>query len=344
MTTDTPKHIVCHENHLFLAFTGGSVQNSSIHDPYTWSVVTGANEIGMGDEITGFISMPKALLVYTRNKIGVIYGSSTSDFALTTLADESGAIEWTIQKIGMGLYLDDRGITTVQAAQDYGDFAYNSISEIVRPVIEDLSGKEVASIRVRKKNQYRIFYTDGHCLCLTLERGKIVGFTRFYYDEEVRCCCSVENSSGKEELFFGSSDGYVYQMDKGTSFDGGTLVSFIKTHFWHFKTPAHKKRYRKATIELDAPTTATITIFPEFNFGSEQDSDVDMSIDRSGGYWDIDAWESFIWDGPHISTGEARVDGSGQNIALNFYHSSIYDAPFTIQGIIIQYGMRGIQR
>jgi hypothetical protein len=48
MAADTPKHISAHRNHLFLAFAKGSIQHSSIGDPYTWSAVTGAAELGMG--------------------------------------------------------------------------------------------------------------------------------------------------------------------------------------------------------------------------------------------------------------------------------------------------------
>ena len=69
MTADTPVHITAHKKHLFLSFVKGSVQHSSTGTPYTWSIVTGANEIGTGDEVTGFQVLPSDVLaIFNRNR------------------------------------------------------------------------------------------------------------------------------------------------------------------------------------------------------------------------------------------------------------------------------------
>ena len=40
------------------------------------------------------------------------------------------------------------------------------------------------------------------------------------FKHNVACCFSQESSTGSEEIFFGSDDGFVYQLGKGTSLDG----------------------------------------------------------------------------------------------------------------------------
>jgi len=55
MDEDKPKHLAGHVNHLFYAFENGSIQHSSIMYPNQWSVITGAAELGVGDEVSGFM-------------------------------------------------------------------------------------------------------------------------------------------------------------------------------------------------------------------------------------------------------------------------------------------------
>ena len=346
MANDKPEHIHAHRNHLFFSFDGGSLQHSSIGSPLEWSALTGAAEFGIGDEITGMLSLPEVLAVWTRNSTQLLYGTSVDDWVLQPHSDESGAIEWTLQKMGQGIYLDDRGLTTLGAVDVFGDFASNVISLYVQPFLKTKMKLTQSSVRVREKNQYRLFFTDKECLTLTMDGNKVVGFTRQFYEHLPVCCCSSEDSDGFEELFFGSDDGFVYQLDKGTSFDGTAIQAIIRTHFNNLKTPSNKKRFRKLTLEMVAPLGVTVSVFPDFSYGSEdtQSTTQDFNVQAQGGAWDINDWDDFIWDGPFVGTAEARIDGSGTNIALLLTSSSAYDPPHTLQGIIVHYDVRGLKR
>lgn len=346
MANDKPEHIYAHRNHLFFSFDGGSLQPSSIGSPLEWSALTGAAEFGIGDEITGMLSLPEVLAVWTRNSTQLLYGTSVDDWVLQPHSDESGAIEWTLQKMGQGIYLDDRGLTTLGAVDVFGDFASNVISLYVQPFLKTKMKLTQSSVRVREKNQYRLFFTDKECLTLTMDGNKVVGFTRQFYEHLPVCCCSSEDSDGFEELFFGSDDGFVYQLDKGTSFDGTAIQAIIRTHFNNLKTPSNKKRFRKLTLEMVAPLGVTVSVFPDFSYASEdtQSTTQDFNVQAQGGAWDINDWDDFIWDGPFVGTAEARIDGSGTNIALLLTSSSAYDPPHTLQGIIVHYDVRGLKR
>ncbi len=52
---DTPEHIATHKNHLFYTF-GASLQNSGIGTPGTWTLRSGASDIGIGETINGLLS------------------------------------------------------------------------------------------------------------------------------------------------------------------------------------------------------------------------------------------------------------------------------------------------
>ena len=374
MATDTPEHITAHRNYLFLSFSGGSLQHSATGDPYSWSAVTGASEIGMGDEITGLLPLPNVLAVFARNSTKILYGSSTDDWDFRPHSDESGAIEWSVQKIGSGIYLDDRGVTALSAVDTYGDFKSSVLSKMIDPFFRDGAlGRVQCSIRVKEKNQYRIFFTDKSVLTLTLDGSKVVGFTRQLYDVQPTCCCSSEDTDGEEELFFGASNGYVYQLDSGTSFSGEPITAVIKFHFNHLKSPSIKKRIRRIILELDSTLYTYLNASVEFDYGDTESSSRIFLLDDTGGIWDVDDWDQFVWSGKSTASAPLDVDGTGQNFSLTVYYSGEWELqegivdgfllggtftfdftaprsgltgsrPHTIQGYTVHYDTRGVQR
>lgn len=376
MTTDTPSHLVAHKGHLFLSFSGGSLQYSSLPAdptdpvfPYIWSAVTGAGELGIGDECTGMISLPNLLAVFSRNSIRLLYGTTSDDFELYTHSDESGAIAKTVQRIGPGVFLDDRGITTLSATDAYGDFKANAVSKYIDPYIKTVKSLVQSSMRVKSKNQYRLFLSNKSAITMTIEGNEIIGFTRQLYEELPVCCCSAEDSNGDEVLLFGSDDGYVYQMDKGASFNGEPIDATIKLHFNHLNSPSVVKRIRKIVLELDAPINTYLSASVEFDYGAEGNQGETFLTDSQGGLWGVDSWDQFIWDGKSTSSQPLDIDGDGENFSLTIHHSGEwelqgldglpYSFPFvfatersgitgagshTIQGYIVHYDMRKIQR
>ena len=348
MSVDTPKHLAAHKNHLFLAFHKGSLQHSSISDPYGYSVVTGASEIGTGDEITGLQVMPgDAMAVFNRNRIYILYGASSSDWNLKTFSDNSGAAEWTIQNLTETMFLDDRGITTFSAVNAYGDFSMNAISKKIKPLIDQKKGLSISSIRVRSKGQYRIFFNDGTAIYATFSGNKLAGFIRIDLGKVVYTVCSAEDASGNEILFFGSADGYIYQMDSGTSFDGSAIEALLRFSYYHFDSPTRDKRFRKIQFEMSGDSSISLQFQPDYSYS---DPDVpaartrSLNIDGSGGYWNIDNWDDFNWTGQIVSTSEENLDGIGTNMGMLILSEATYEQPHILQGVTVHYSPRRIRR
>ena len=356
MTTDTPEHIFAHHGHLFLSFSGGSVQHSSINNPptvvapYIWSVVTGANEMGMGHEVVGFFGLQGGVLgVMCRSYGEIIYGSSASGddaWSRTPLPKGAGAVEWTGQMINNRLIaLDDHGLVDLYAVQEYGDFSSATISSPIKALLDSKVGTSQCSMAVKKKNQYRLWFSDGTGIYMRMEGSKILGFTRVSFDDAPVCCCSAYGSSGEEELLFGDASGFVYQLDKGTSFDGDAIESFVRFHYAHLDSPQQKKRLRKLVLELDATQETEISLAVEFDYAAQLPNDPQsFDIAAGGGIWGVDDWDSFIWDGQDVGTAEAYIDGTARNFAIIMYASSTYTEPHTLQGVTAQYSLRGFQK
>jgi hypothetical protein len=347
MTDDTPNHITAHKKHLFLAFDA-SVQHSGIGDPLAWSVVLGAAEIAMGDDVTGFLtaagsSSEGALVIYTRNSTFVLYGNSSSDWNLITFNAEAGALEWTAQYIGQGIALDDRGVTLMSTSQVYGNFSNAEISALVRPYLNARRDSANASCVVREKNQYRLFFSGGDALYVTFIGNKVAGLMPISLTDPVTCICSLEGSDGVEEVYFGSDNGFVYQMEVGTSHDGEPIDWSAELVYNHFGSPRQLKQFRKAIVEVSGDGYATFSMAYNVGYGTtDLPQGVTTAVTTALGstQWDNFVWDSFYWDGQSLTPSEADLDGTAENISIAFSGSSDEFEPITLNGAIVHFTPR----
>ncbi len=347
MTSDTPSHVCEFKNHLFLSF-GASVQHSGIGNPLSWTIVTGAAEIGVGDTLTNFLkvqgdSSGGALVLMARNRTKVLYGNSASDWTLVDLNPDAGGIAWTAQWLGQGVYLDDRGLTTLGASQRFGNFQDADIADAVRPFLNSLRSSTIASCVVRAKNQYRMFFSGGDALYVTFKSGKASGLMPVSMPDPVTCVCSLEGAGGEEEIFFGSSDGFVYQMDKGTSFDGDAKTWSAELAYNHFGGPRQLKTWRKAVVEVSGNGYAEFNLAINLGYGNTdlpQGVSTDITSNFSPTQWDAFTWDAFFWDGQTLAPGEADLDGTSENISLLFTGSSDEFDPITLNGAIVSFTQR----
>ncbi len=350
MTTDTPLHVVAHKKMLHFTFRA-SVQSSSIGFPYQWSAVTGASEIGMGEDVSGMLSQPgDVLAIATRNSTKQLQGASVATFFLDDLAPEVGAIPYSMQNMGVAFWFDDRGVIQITRTPSYGNFENATVSRKVQPLIDAMRVVLVASTVYKTRNQIRFYGSAGTGIIMTQvdgQNGPEYQFSEFTYPVNVSCAVSGEDANGKDVVFFGSDNGKVYQADRGSSFDGAEIEAFVRLAFNHSKSPSTIKRYRKAILEFSATAYSSIRMHPDFSYGSSEVSQhlvQSTAIQGSGGVWDVDNWEGFYWDSTLIASPEIQIDGSGTNIGLVFYSKSDIDLGHTIQGVTIHYTPRRLQR
>lgn len=350
MTTDTPLHVACHKKMLHLTFRG-SLQSSAIGKPFTWSAVVGATEIGMGETISGLLEQPgEVLAIATRNTTSQLLGSSVSDFNLQSLAPEVGAIPYTMQNMGVGYWLDDRGVIQITRTQAYGNFDNATLSRKVQPVINAMRAVVTCSTVYRARNQLRFYGSDGSGVIMTVAEGKNgleYHFSTFQYPVNITCAWSGEDANGKDVIYLGADNGKVYQADKGSSFDGEAIEAYLRLPFNHSKSPNTIKSYRRAQIEMTAVGYSAIRFHPEFSYG-DQDIASHLTntseVQGAGGYYDIDYYESIYYDASIVSSPEFSISGDGKNMALIAYSNSAIDLGHALQGVVISYSPRRIQR
>tara|TARA_B110000046_G_scaffold164539_1_gene180199 strand:- start:892 stop:2961 length:2070 start_codon:yes stop_codon:yes gene_type:complete len=350
METDAPSHLAAHKNHLFFMYAGGSAQHSGIGDPYVWTIISGAGEIGIGDTGTGFNVASGVLIIYGRNNTNILYGNDASDWTLQTLSQEAGAIEWSPQNVGGRLvHADTAGIRDLNATQAYGDFSFGNLSVLSDPW---LKSKRIANVSliattfIKSKNQYRAFYSDGYCLVLDMTTGK-PQFLTINYGVVVKCTASVEDADGEEWILFGSTDGYIYRAEVGTSLDGASLTSFLRLPFNHMKSARVEKRYHSVEVELEAGPNTTLSVMGDFAYGNpdiSSQNETALSVKGGGGFWGESNWSEFYWGSQYEGQGKAYLEGIGQNASLVFASTATYEEPHTLHGAAINYSYRKLKR
>ena len=347
MENDIPEYVYAHKKQLFFSFKA-SLQNSGVGTPYQWTAISGANEIGIGDNITGLVSLPgQALAVMSRNSSNQLLGSNIDDFQLDGISDEVGCIPRTVQRLGYSYCLDDRGIISIYASNKFGNFEQSTVSRSVQAIIDDIRSKVTASSVYRSRNQYRLYGSDGSGVCMTLMAKNKVGFTKFKYPINVACAVSGEDQNGKDVVFLGDDDGMVYQADRGSSFDGEEIEAFLQLPFNHSNSPSILKTYRKAVVEMTAKQYASLYIIPDFSYGTPDlpsHPSQGAPIQGSGGYFDVDNWDSFFYDSAIIASPAIRITGTGNNMGFIVYSKNQIDAGHKIDGILLHYTPRRLIR
>lgn len=345
MVNDKPTHLAIHNYHLFLSFRGGSVQLSGDGDPHSWTVITGASEIAVGDEISGFNEeVGNSLFIFTRNKSFVLQGTGRANFSLDDFNINAGAHEWSVQRIGLGFFFDDRGFTSLLQTQRSGsvNFQENAQSELIQPLVTDLvrNSEVTCSHLIREQNIYRCYFNDGRIVSVGFRQHEVSGHMTVQYPFVANVCCSEEDALGSERILVGTTEGQVFELEKGPTFDGDDVRAFIRSVLYMSGSPGKMKKYTH--MRLDGTFSGPLTLMgrveydfddPNWNLGDE----LDFTNDSAGGYWDDFVWDSFIWDKTTSGNPQTKLEGEGTNVSIYLHTESKTDASHTLRGATLQW-------
>ena len=347
MATDVPTRVAVHKQHLFFAF-GTSVQFSALGEPYQWTPLLGAGEIVQPEPVTCFVIQPGdqstgALAIYSDNYTYILYGTDSSNWNLVPYNTGAGAKPYSGQNLAQTYVFDDRGVITLQATLSYGNFDTAAVTLNIRPFTQVRRNLVTASVLNREKAQYRIFFSDGFGLYVTIANGQMLGAMPVSFPNSVFCITEAQTSAGEETSFFGSTNGYVYALDAGTSFDGETINARVELNYNSENMPRILKRYRRGSFELTGSGYCEFQFAYDLGYSSlyiGQTGDVPYENSFSSSFWDSVFWDAFVWDGRTLAPTDVEIRGTGQNILLKISSDSDYFPPFTINSVILHYTAR----
>ena len=349
MTTDHPTHIIAHKYQLVLSF-GPSVQNSSPGLPYVWTPITGAAEVSLGENVTGFLVQPgnqgaTALAVFSESNTWIYYNLGGTDPSLVPFNFGVGALPYTTQNMVNAYGLDHRGVTNLAATINFGNFDQSTLTFPLQPFVQAHRPYAIESCVSHEKSQYRVFYSDGWGLYVTVFNDKLVGSMPVFFPNAPTCMVRGDNfhAASPIDVWFGAANGYVYHLDHGTSFDGAPIGASLTLVYNAAGSPRLLKRYRRASLEITGSSYVPFQLGYNLGYGTSEIAQPAPAVYAANFHdarWDSYTWDSFVWDGVTLSPSECEMTGTGENIALTFLSSSAISDSFTVNSAILHYSIR----
>ena len=112
---------------------------------------------------------------------------------------------------------------------------------------------------------------------------------------------------------------------------------------------------RRKPLELQGQSDVSTTVFcnvrvnitPSLSYDSAELAAARthaIALTGAGGFWDVDDWDEFFWDGTGQPKAQIKPDGSGTNIGFTVAGESTYENPHTIYGATVDFSARRLER
>ena len=243
-----------------------------------FSAANGAGSINVGSDVTGLIVFRDQLIIFTQNSIKRITGTTAADFVVTPITDRIGCVNGdTIQEVGGDImYLAPDGIRLLSATDRIGDFGLDIASDsIAKDTFNFLnSTANYSSVLLREKAQYRIFaYVESE----QAETAKGLIATKFVSQGASGISWSTTSGiksyisdstyiGNAETILFANEDGYVYQMETGSTFDGSPIEAIYESPYMPISDPQVRKTLYKMTLYAEPTGNMEIDVNIKYDF------------------------------------------------------------------------------
>lgn len=358
-----PKGAKLHRGRLALYGYGAGdlLTLSAPNDDEDYSGGAGALEFNVGDTIKGMALFRDELIIFCARSIKKLSGSTSADFAIVPVSDSIGCVSGdTIQELGGDLvYLSPDGLRSYAATERFNDVELGLISRSIQPIVagilqSGLSEDEYSSCVIRRKSQYRLFLNnpdldsaDNLNILGRLQDSPTTPHGQFEWATLVGIkpfCSDSEYSDNLERAVFGDpTNGYVYTLESGNTFDGTNIQAIYRTPDLTFDDAAIRKVFHKLYIntQIEGDVAASVQLLLE-------KGSVDIiqpgakAFGQTGGVptygvavYDTDVYGAFVY--PNFKT---NLIGSGFFGAFQFVCNND-SAPFRIESFIIQLAIKG---
>ena len=351
--TSGSSHIINFKNHVFLA-NGEKLIFSAPYEDDDFTTANGGGIINIADTITGLVVFRDQLIIFSENTISRIAGNSVADFQLQPVSRDLGCVaEDTIQEIGGDIvFLGPDGLRSFSATDRFGDFSLAVISKPIQTETTDLISSSpggFSSTVIREKSQYRLF---GFNSSFTNAAAKGVAGTQLQegisWNDLRGINASVtfsEYDGFAERIYFGASDGYVYQMEQGNTLDGTHIQATFATPFVPLNDPNVRKTIYKGTTFLDVNGDFNLEFSLKFDFDQPNAIQPDSILSSDAGAsitFGSGIYGTSLFGSKQKAIFDVQAIGSGSTVSILYETTGTgTDAVFTIDAATLEFGTYG---
>lgn len=374
-----PKYSEYHLGRLALAGQSAAPQTlvlSSSADDTVFDGAMGALSFSVGDDIKGLKTFRQELYIFCETSIWKLTGTTpdgannTQPFQIVSVTKDIGCLSHdTIQEVGGDLiYLAPDGLRSIAATNRIGDVEISSysfrINELLTKYTTGYTEDNYSSCQVRTKSQYRLFVQQSGA-----PDGSAVGFLGKYLTNKlpesygqasesyewatlsgINAYCSDSNYEGGTEIvvFGHPSDGFVYQMEKGVSFNGANINAVYQSPHITFTNPvaksdeSNRKVLQKVNIYIKQEGNIDTTLSSILDLGSAmpQPPSIELTQNSSAASYGVAVYGTDKYAA--IQYPIFKEDLIGSCFTASFiYASNNTSDPYRIDSYNIQFAPKG---
>ena len=260
------------------------------------------------------------------------------------------------------MYVAPDGIRLLSATDRIGDFGLDIASDVIAKDTNNFlqSTTTFSSLVLREKSQYRIFAyvaseqrgsSKGLIATKTISQGG--SGIQWSTSKGIKAYCtdSKYTAGYDETTVFANDDGYVYELDTGSNFDGDIIEAIYESPYMPITDPQVRKTFYKMTLYAEPMGDMNLDINLSFDFGTATNTGVvqppTTSVSSTGGsvyiFGSTNAvFGSATFGGELDKVYNKNVIGSGKTIAIRIEDNST-NPSFTLDTLLLEFAQNDRQ-
>jgi hypothetical protein len=250
------------------------------------------------------------------------------------------------------MFLGPDGLRLLSATDRIGDFGLAVVSKPIQSEMTDFiaATTSFASVVIRQKSQYRLLgyndnITPANALGIlgTQTMGDNTAAMSWSELRGIKAYVADSDYTGRvETIVFANTDGYIYQMESGNSFDGASIPATFSTPFVPINDPRIRKAFYKLFLYTDPQGSVNTSVNLKLDFDDEgviQPDTISLSNNTGavGFYGAAGAtYGSVVYGSKLKKLFQTQLVGSGFTVSLQFVSDSV-DPPFALDAATLEF-------
>lgn len=344
--------VAAFKNHIFYAGASAAKQQVQFTVPFDEAdyTGTGSGSVKVDTEVVALKSFRESLIIFGKDRIFKLTGSSSSDFAIAPVSRNIGCSDGnSVQEIGGDLiFLAPDGLRTIAGTARIGDVELGTVSKQIQQRINEIGFDNICSTVIRTKSQYRLFYptvggseasAQGIIGVIKSNPQGQIGWE--YADLKGIKAASADSDfiGTNETVVHGSFDGYVFRQELGNDFNGTNIRAIYRSPDLTMGDAGIRKSMQRINLNFDTEGSVNASLFVKYDFedaSSPQPAAYTLTTQSTAAVYGTGTYDTSVYGATGIPIVRQSVEGSGFTVVIRVEDES-GNPPITLKGFELEF-------